>query len=65
VNKALKLEPENPKALQLAGGAAFQAKRYKEAVDYWQRVLNRVPANSELAQALTEKIAEAKALDQK
>lgn len=65
VNKALKLEPENPKALQLAGGAAFQEKRFKEAVDYWQRVLNQLPPDSELAQALSEKIAEAKTLDKK
>ena len=65
VNKALKLEPENPKALQLAGGAAFQAKRFKEAIDYWQRVLNKLPPDSELAQALSEKIAEAKALDKR
>jgi len=65
VKKALKLEPENPKALQLAGGAAFQAKRYKEAIDYWQRVLNKLPPDSELAQALSTKITEAKSLDKK
>ena len=65
VNKALKLEPENPKALQLAGGAAFQAKRFKEAIGYWQRVVNKLPPDSELAQALTVKITEAKELDKK
>ncbi len=65
VKRALKIEPENPKALQLAGGAAFQAKRYKEAIDYWQRVLNKLPPDSELAQALSTKIAEAKSLEKK
>lgn len=65
VNRALKLDPENPKALQLAGGAAFQAKRYKEAVDYWQRVLQALPPDSELAQALSGKIEEAKSLASK
>jgi cytochrome c-type biogenesis protein CcmH len=60
VNKALKLDPENPKALQLAGGAAFQAKRYPEAVAYWERVLKKLPPDSELAQALKLKIDEAK-----
>ena len=62
VNKALKLDPDNPKALQLAGGAAYQAKRYKEAMAYWQRVLKTLPPDSELAQALSRKINEAKSL---
>ncbi len=62
VNKALKLDPDNPKALQLAGGAAFQAKKYDEAIDYWQRVLKTLPPDSELAQALSLKINEARSL---
>lgn len=65
VNKALKLDPENPKALQLAGGAAFQAKRYSEAVAYWERVLKKLPPDSELAAALKQKIDEAKSLASK
>ena len=63
LNRALKVDPQNSKALQLAGGAAFQAKDYKKAIDYWQRVLKQVPAGSELEQAITEKIDEAKQLD--
>ncbi|HWN11687.1 MAG TPA: c-type cytochrome biogenesis protein CcmI [Pyrinomonadaceae bacterium] len=62
VNKALKLDPENPKALQLSGGAAFQAKRYQEAVSLWERVLKKLPPESELAQALKTKIEEARSL---
>jgi len=65
VNKALKLDPENPKALQLAGGAAFQAKRYQEAVSFWERALKKVPPDSELAQALKQKIDEAKSPEKK
>lgn len=65
VNKALQLDPDNPKALQLAGGAAFQAKRYQEAVSLWERVLKKLPADSELAQALRQKIDEAKSLTKK
>lgn len=65
VKQALKLDPENPKALQLAGGAAFQDKRYAEAVGYWERVLKKVPPDSELAQALKLKIEEAKSLTKK
>ena len=62
VNQALKVDPENAKALQLAGSAAFQAKDYKKAVDYWQRVLKKVPPNSEVAQTITARINEAKSL---
>ena len=62
VKKALKLDPENPKALQLSGGAAFQAKRYQEAVTLWERVLKKLPPDSELARALKSKIDEARSL---
>lgn len=60
INRALQIDPENAKALQLAGSAAFEAKDYKKAIDYWQRVLKRVPPNSDVAQAITERINEAK-----
>jgi cytochrome c-type biogenesis protein CcmH len=62
INEALKVDPENAKALQLAGSAAFQAKDYKKAVEYWQRVLKKVPPDSEVAQSITERINQAKAL---
>lgn len=63
INHALKVDPQNAKALQLAGSAAFQAKDYKKAIDYWQRILKQVPAGSEVEQAITERIEEAKKLD--
>lgn len=62
INKALKLDPENPKALELGGSAAFEAKNYKEAMGYWQRLLERTPPDSELAQALSQRISEARSL---
>jgi cytochrome c-type biogenesis protein CcmH len=62
INRALKIDPENPKALQLAGSAAFQAKDYKKAIDYWQRVLKKVPPGSEVAETINERINEAKTL---
>jgi cytochrome c-type biogenesis protein CcmH len=62
INRALKIDPENPKALQLAGSAAFEAKDYNKAIDYWQRVLKKVPPGSEVAQAINERINEAKSL---
>lgn len=62
LDRALKIDPENAKALQLAGSAAFQAQDYKKAIDYWERVLKRVPPDSEVAESLTENINEAKRL---
>lgn len=62
INKALKVDPENPKALQLAGSAAFEAKNYQQAIDYWQRVLQKTTPESEVGKAIAERIAEAKTL---
>jgi cytochrome c-type biogenesis protein CcmH len=62
VNQALKVDPDNAKALQLAGSAAFQAKDYAKAIDYWQRVLKQVPPDTATAQAIQERIDEAKSL---
>ena len=62
VQQALKVDPENVKALQLAGSAAFELKDYKKAVEYWERVLKKVPAGSQVAELITERINEAKSL---
>ena len=62
VNHALKIDPENAKALQLSGSAAFAAKDYKRAIELWQRVLAKVRPGSEEAQAITERINVAKNL---
>ena len=65
VNRALEVDPENLKALQLAGNGAFQRKDYKQAIEYWSRVLKKVPAGSEVAQSIQLRIDEAKSLDTK
>lgn len=62
INQALKVDPDNAKALQLAGSAAFQAKDYKKAIEYWERVLKKAPEGSELAKLIAERIDEAKSL---
>lgn len=62
IKRALQIDPENAKALQLAGTAAFEAKDYKKAIDYWQRVLKKVPPDSEVGKAITERINQAKTL---
>lgn len=62
LKKALQLDPDNAKALQLAGSAAFQAKNYKEAIGYWERLLPRAGADTELGQEIQKRIDEAKQL---
>jgi len=62
VDRALKVDPDNAKALQLAGTAAFDAKDYKKAIELWQRVLSKAPAGSDVAQAISARIDEAKRL---
>ncbi len=60
IKKALQLDPENPKALELAGSAAFETRDYQRAIEYWQKLLVGIPANSKVAASLTERINEAK-----
>lgn len=60
IEKALELDPKNLKALELAGNAAFEAKNYKRAIEYWERLMKEVPAGSEVAESVSKKIDEAK-----
>lgn len=62
IAKSLKLDPDNPKALELAGSAAFETKDYKQAVAYWQRLLAKTPAGSELARTIGQRLDQAKKL---
>jgi len=62
IKRALEVDPNNAKALQLAGTAAFDSKDYKKAIEIWQRVLSKAPPGSEVAQAIQERIDEAKKL---
>ena len=62
INHALKLDPENIKALELAGLAAFQSKNYTKAIEYWERVMTKIPPDSEVGQTIQQRINEAKTL---
>lgn len=64
VKKAMQIDPKNAKALELAGSAEFQAKNYKQAIAYWEKVLAMTPADSDFGRSLTEQINEAKSLAQ-
>jgi cytochrome c-type biogenesis protein CcmH len=61
LERALQLAPENEKALTLAGTAAFARNDYKTAIAYWKKLSAKIPADSEIGQALAAGIAEAKA----
>lgn len=62
VERALKADPDQWKALAMAGTAAFDRKRYAQAIEYWQKLLKRAPPDSEFARTLQASIAEARAL---
>ena len=62
IDRALKADPNYWKALALAGTAAFDAKDYRKAVDYWERTKKVVPAESDFAKGLDGSIAEAREL---
>ena len=62
IQRGLKADPENVKVLQLAGAAAFEAKDYQKAVDYWERVLQKLPPDDEVTPVINERINEAKSL---
>jgi cytochrome c-type biogenesis protein CcmH len=61
LDRALKISPDDQKALTLAGTAAFGRKDYASAVRHWERLKASVPADSELSRALASGISEAKA----
>ncbi len=60
VARALELEPDNLKALALAGGAAFEKQDFATAVRHWARARELVPADSEFARNLDRSLAEAR-----
>jgi cytochrome c-type biogenesis protein CcmH len=62
VEKALKSDPRNVKALALAGTNAFDRKDYAGAVKYWDQVVQFGPADSNYVQQVQASLAEAREL---
>jgi len=62
LQRALKIDPANLKALALMGTAAFDRKDYKGAIAYWEKVVQVAPADSEFTQSLQVSLEEARAL---
>lgn len=59
--KALELDPRSEKALALLGTAAYDARRFDEAIGYWERLLTLAPPGTEYAKAVQAGIDEARA----
>ncbi len=62
VERALKLEPRNLKALFLAGTHAFNRKDYKLAVKHWQTAVQAGPAEDPFVKQIEPGLAEARQL---
>ncbi|MBI1988407.1 MAG: c-type cytochrome biogenesis protein CcmI [Betaproteobacteria bacterium] len=62
VKQALKIDPNQWKALAMAGTAAFDRKDYQEALVYWEQLLAKLPSESQFRQTLTASIDEARQL---
>lgn len=62
INKALALDPDNMKALALAGSAAMERGDFAAAIQHWEHLLKLVPADSEDAKMLQGGLAEARQL---
>lgn len=61
VERALAIDPQQPKALALSGSAAFARGDFARAEKQWQAVLPLVPEDSEFARSTQAGIAEARA----
>jgi cytochrome c-type biogenesis protein CcmH len=57
---ALAVDPNNVKALVLAGTAAFDRNDRAGAIRYWERALGALPGESDMAQRVRASIAEAR-----
>ena len=60
ITRALELEPDNFKALALAGAAAFEAGEYAAASQHWEGILAQVPREDPAYAAVVDSINEAR-----
>ena len=60
VDKALQLDPDNAKALSLAGTIAFDKDDFAGAAQRWQRAMGKVEPGSEMARRLRGGVDEAR-----
>ncbi len=61
IERALKLEPKNPKALALAGSVAFERRDFAAATNFWSQARQLAPPDSEFAKGLDSSLEAAQA----
>lgn len=61
IAQGLKLEPNNPRILALAGSAAYEAKDFSAAIDHWEKLLAQVPKGSDVTDEVMASINAARA----
>ena len=59
VMHALALRADHPKALEMAGSAAYERRDFSEAVRFWRQLLPQLTPQSQAQRELTEAIARA------
>ncbi|MEY2620123.1 MAG: cytochrome c-type biosis protein CcmI [Pseudomonadota bacterium] len=60
IERALRLDPNQPKALALAGSVAFRRGELATAISHWQRALDHLPPESEFARGLAQSLQQAR-----
>ncbi|MFN0038171.1 MAG: c-type cytochrome biogenesis protein CcmI [Burkholderiales bacterium] len=64
LKRALALDPANPKALALAGSAAFERKDYRTAIRHWEQLLKTPDLGEPMKLAIADGIARARVAEQ-
>jgi cytochrome c-type biogenesis protein CcmH len=59
IDKALALSSTHPKALEMAGSAAYERRDFRAAALHWERLLPQLPAGSQQQAELSAAIARA------
>lgn len=62
LERALKIDPNNPKALALAGSLSLERKDYQGAVQYWEQLARVEPPESAFGRQVRQSIAQARDL---
>ncbi len=62
IYEALRIDPQYPKALALAGTIEFEQEKFEQAAAHWEKLLEVIPADSQLANSVKTSIAEARLL---
>lgn len=60
VAEALELDPQEEKALELAGLSAYQREEWAQAAFYWRHLLKRLPPDSEFYQDIEKALKDAR-----